>query len=448
MKKQLTIAIIFIITQFTFLTQAQVINVHTSNELQSALNNAQAGHVITLDANTTYSIATCTNCITNNGSGFKVPAGIHGTATNPIKLKGVRSSVIASGDINSKYGLHLQGNNYWVIEGFTVMTSSKCIMLDSSSHNIINDLKVIRSGYEALHLRKFSCYNTVSNCYFDSTGLNASAASSGYAEAVYVGTANSNWQQYSNSKIDTCDYNIITKNTFGGNIKSENIDIKEGTKWGVISKNTFNGLGCNGANSADSYLDMKGDFYIIECNSGGNNGPNILDGLQTHINKITTKNGTVYNRNFGDYNTFRGNTVDMTGTAGYAINVASYSGLVHNSVCTNNVAVNAALGLTNITTSTCPTVVCNVTTGTANQHSIINSSIAPNPFSEQLVITTTAQTTMQKIELIDLNGNILLSNEVYTNELLLSTSAISTGIYVLKISYTNNTVETRRVVKL
>jgi transcription elongation factor Elf1 len=445
MNRLFTTALIVFIA---FNSTAQIINVHTSNELQSALNNAQPGHIITLDANTTYSIANCSNCITNNGSGFKVPAGIHGTPTNPIKLKGVRSSIIASGDINSKYGLHLQGNNYWVIEGFTVTTSSKCVMLDSSSHNVINDLKIIRSGYEALHLRKFSCYNTVSNCYFDSTGLNASAASSGYAEAVYIGSAKSNWLTYSNAKVDTCDYNTITANVFGGNIKSENIDVKEGTKWGVISKNTFNGLGCNGANSADSYLDLKGDYYIVECNTGGNNGPQILDGFQTHINKVTTQDGTVYNRNFGDYNTFRGNTLDMTGTAGYAINVASYSGLVHNSVCTNNVAINAALGLTNITTTTCATIVCNVTTGTTKPNAVVASSIAPNPFSEQLAIVSTSLASIDKIELIDLNGNTVLNQEVYSNDFLLQTTGVSAGIYVLKISYNNNTYDVRRVVKM
>ena len=373
---------------------SQVINVSTANELQYALVNAKPGQIITLKPFTTYSIADCndkTVCIYNNGSGFKVPKGVNGTKNNPIKLVGPKSAIITSNDIGSKYGLHLQGNEFWVLEGFTITNSSKCVMLDSSSHNIINNLRITQSGFEAMHLRKFSSFNTISNCYIDSTGMDATAFLKGYAEGVYVGTANSNWINYSNNQVDTSNYNIITGNVFGGLIRSENIDIKEGTKGGEISNNTFNGLGCNGNNSADKYIDIKGDYYTIKCNIAKGNSQSIVNGFEVNINKITTKNGLVVNKNFGDYNTFSNNFLDMTGTTGYALFINSYSGIVHNTPCSNNTAKNAASGLCNLATILCPGTSCNVVTNIEgkNINHLENDIASPNPFHTSLFLNST-----------------------------------------------------------
>jgi len=433
MKKTITLLFVFL----SLGLYAQVIPVHTSNELQNALNNARPGHVITLDDNKTYSVATCTNCITNNGSGFKVPIGVNGTPNNPIKLVGSKSSVITSENVNSKYGLHLQGNRYWILEGFTVTNSSKCVMLDSSSYNVINNLYITRSGYEALHLRKFSCYNTVSNCHFDSTGMDPTAASKGYAEGVYIGSANSNWLDFSNGKIDTSDYNVITQNTFGDLILSENIDIKEGTKGGAISKNTFNGLGCNGKNSADSYIDVKGDNYKIECNTGSKNSPFILEGIQLHINKITTVNGITYNKNFGDYNTFTNNTIDLTGTSfttGYAINVPAYAGIIHNTVCSNNIAINAPQGLTNQTTVTCANQNCNLITSSKNNiTSNEEFSFYPNPASQDITIDINPKGFDVSILLRNNVGQEIFRDVIKESKYTLPVSSYKAGVYFLQI---------------
>ena len=310
-------------------------------------------------------------------------------------------------------------------------------MLDSSSYNVINNLHVTRSGYEALHLRKFSCYNTVSNCHFDSTGLDATAASKGYAEGVYIGSANSNWLDYSNGKIDTSDYNIITQNTFGDYILSENIDIKEGTKGGTISKNTFNGLGCNGKNSADSYVDVKGDNYKIECNTGSKNSAFILEGIQLHINKITSVNGIAYNKNFGDYNTFTNNTMDLSGTVfttGYAINVPSYSGITHNTVCSNNVAINAPQGLTNLTTVTCANLNCNLVTAINPENAIsLENYFYPNPAKSEISINLSSQKTTTAISLKNSFGQEVYRVQTSDDKHIMPVSGFSTGIYYLQI---------------
>jgi len=57
---------------------AQVINVSTANQLQTALNNAQPGHVITL-ADGVYDL---------NSGVFTPPIGLNGTASQYITVIG------------------------------------------------------------------------------------------------------------------------------------------------------------------------------------------------------------------------------------------------------------------------------------------------------------------------------------------------------------------------
>lgn len=454
MKKTLLTLLACITSLFA---SAQVVNVSTANELQTALNNAQPGHIITLKPNTTFSVSGCTNCITSNNGGFKVPIGVNGTENNPIKLIGDKTSIIKSEYIASdnsgvgKYGLHLQGNNYWVIDGFTVTKASKCVMLDSSFHNVINNLRITYSGAEALHLRKFSSYNTVSNCYIDSTGMRSVDAASGYAEGLYVGTANSNWITFSNNQVDTCNYNILTGNVFGDNIKSENIDIKEGTKGGEISYNTFNGKGCNGNNSADKYVDIKGDYYVIKCNTGSKNSTSIVNGFEVNINKITTKNGLVVNKNFGDYNTFSNNTLDLAGStgsgtkAGFAIFVNSYSGVIHNTVCSSNVGTNVPSGMTNLTTTVCQDVCKVVTNINSNNIQTYETIVSPNPFENELNLIVKYSV---KVQIIDVNGVVYLETSLQEGSATLNTSSLQKGIYLLKIISINDEIEYKKMVKL
>ena len=60
---------------------------------------------------------------------------------------------------------------------------------------------------------------------------------------------------------------------------AEAIDIKEGSCCGVIRGNTFDGTGEKGQNGGDSWIDVKGDKYTIEDNTGKNP---LLDGIQVN----------------------------------------------------------------------------------------------------------------------------------------------------------------------
>ncbi|MGN6645596.1 MAG: right-handed parallel beta-helix repeat-containing protein [Cytophaga sp.] len=390
---------------------AQTITVSTATELQNALNTAVAGNTIVL-----------TDGIYSKSGGFIIPANINGTSSNPIILKGTPAAIITSNSLSSGYGLGLRGNNFWVLDGFTIYNSAKGIVLDSSHHNIIKNLHVNKTGDEGIHLRSYSSYNSVENCFIDSTGTYAA----GYGEAIYIGSAVSNWPTYTKGNADTCNYNTVLNNSFGDHVASENIDIKEGTKGGRIAYNTFNGTGLNNQNSADSWIDVKGNYYTIECNTGSNT---IADGFQTHI----------LVSGWGDYNIFSNNILAVN-TTGYGILITQTSskGTAYNNVvCTNNTVTGTNNGLTNITTQTC-TNTCSIPTDIKNISAEISSiQLYPNPCTEGIRIQLPEQYMDSFYIVTDALGKNILNGQIKTGNDVIRTDALPPGLYVVILNDTS-----------
>jgi hypothetical protein len=307
--------------------KAQVVNVNTATQLQNALNAAQPGQIIQI-ADGYY----------ERSGGFYANAGIDGTAATPITVIGRRNAILSTGIITTGYAFSLKGNKYWIIKGFTVTGSKNGCVIDSSKYITIDSICAKKVGQDGIHLRTYSSYCIVKNCYIDSTGLNDYS----YGEGIYIGSAYSNWCTYTDCNPDTSNYNQILNNSFGDFVTAENIDIKEGTKYGIVRGNTFNGTGLQGMNGGDSWIDAKGNYYTIENNIGNNS---ILDGFQTHI----AQSG------WGNYNTFQNNILNVNGP-GYGIRVQTSNSngtAIGNVVCSSNTSTGAALGLTNVTTQTC-----------------------------------------------------------------------------------------------
>ena len=385
-------------------TIAQTITVSTAAQLQNALNSATAGQTITL-----------ADGIYSKSGGFIIPANINGTSSNPIVLKGTQNAIITSGSLSSGYGLGLRGNMYWTLDGFTVYNSAKGIVLDSSHHNTIKNIHVNKIGDEGIHLRSYSSFNSVENCFIDSTGT----YSAGFGEAIYIGSAVSNWPTYTKGNPDTCNYNNILNNSFGNHVLAENIDVKEGTTGGRIAYNTFNGTGLNNQNSADSWIDVKGNYYTIECNTGANT---LTDGFQTHI----------LVSGWGNYNAFSNNTLAVNATGyGILITESSSKGTAYNNiVCTNNTITGTNSGLTNSTTQTC-TNTCAVTTVIKNalsEHATVQ--LYPNPCSEYILIQIPEKYMYASYTVTDVLGNVVLTGSVQHATTSIQTSSLSAGLYV------------------
>jgi len=304
----------------------RTVNVSSATDLKTALANAKAGDEIVM-ADGMYS------------GKFVIAPNVNGTKTNPIILRGSRNAILDAGDINTGYVLYLQ-SNYWVIKGFTITNGLKGLMIDGSLNSVIDGIKVFNIGEEGIHLRKYSSHNTIQNAEISSTGLKTPD----YGEGIYIGSAKNNWATYTNGNPDLCDSNLIYNNKIGPNVAAECIDIKEGTTGGIIRANTFDATGITGANSGDSWIDVKGNYTLIENNIGTNPGGSIfIDGYQVHCAYA----------GWGSYNEFKNNKCAVNAT-GYGFNIqlsGSNGTTTGNKVYVNNTVTGAASGVANISLS-------------------------------------------------------------------------------------------------
>ena len=301
----------------------RVINVSTAFELKAALGAAQPGDEIVL-ANGVYK------------GRFVIPATVNGTMGLKITLRGSRNAVLDGESITTGYVLHLQAN-HWIIKGITLINGLKGLMTDGASFNTIDSIRVYNIGEEAIHLRRFSSHNIIQFAEISHTGLKTPD----YGEGIYIGSAKNNWATYSNGLPDRCDSNIISGNKIGPAVAAECIDIKEGTTGGVIRGNFFDATGITGANSADSWIDVKGNYYLIENNKGYNPAGSLLkDGYQVNV---------AYS-GWGNFNEFKNNICQINATGyGFLIKLSSSNGTATgNKVYANNQVNDAASGVSNI----------------------------------------------------------------------------------------------------
>ena len=246
-------------------------------DLESALEDAQAGDVIGLAPG-------------RYEGEFVMTAD--GEPDAPITLCGTPDSVLDGGDIDGGYVVHLDGAAHWVLQGFAVENGQKGVMADATSGSVIRDLTVSRMGDEAIHLRDGSTDNQVLRNTISDTGLRKPK----FGEGIYIGTAESNWCDISDCEPDASDRNLIEGNTIS-NTTSESVDIKEGTTDGILRGNSFDGAAMV---EADSWVDVKGNGWLIEANTGTESS---ADGFQTH--EILD--------GWGTDNVFRQNTANLNG---------------------------------------------------------------------------------------------------------------------------------------
>lgn len=287
---------------------ANATGVATAAELSQALADARPGDVIRL-ADGTYSGRFST---TNSG-----------TPGQKIYLCGGRGAVLDAGSTDKGYVFHLDGASYWVLSGFTIRNGQKGIITDASTGSVIQNLAVTDIGDEAIHLRK----NSSSNLITGNTIRNTGNRNEKFGEGIYIGSAVSNWCTYTDCLADESNYNVITNNDIAGTT-SESIDIKEGTIGGIVKGNRFDGAGMT---AATAWMNVKGNAWTIDSNSGRNTPEN---GYETH-NIL---------QEWGDYNLFTNNsgTVNAPGY-GFAIWPAR-----HNTVACSNSLSGAARGLSNV----------------------------------------------------------------------------------------------------
>jgi len=233
--------------------------------------------------------------------------------------------VLDGGPTDGGYTLHLDGAAHWRVLGLTVSGGQKGVMLDGSTSVVLQGLLVTGTGDEAIHLRSDSTDNHVRGNVIRSTGLRKPK----FGEGVYIGTAESNWCDISSCRPDRSDRNTVQGNDIAG-VTAEGIDVKEGTRDGLITGNVLSGAA---ASAVDSAVDVKGNGWLVTGNT-------VLDapedGIQVH--EITPGSG--------DGNTFTGNTV-AGDLPGYLVRVTGDG--TRNRVACDNTVVKGAGDVTNVT---------------------------------------------------------------------------------------------------
>ncbi|MDR7082545.1 hypothetical protein J2X01_001834 [Arthrobacter ginsengisoli] len=260
------------------------VTVASAAELQAALASPGPGTVIRL------SEGIYTGNFTATGDGAE---------GRPVTLCGTGGSILDGGQLDDGYVLHLDQASHWVLQGFAVRNGQKGVMVDESTHSVLRGLTVSNTGDEAIHLRRFSTDNMVLGNAISDTGLRKTK----FGEGIYIGTAESNWCDISGCLPDQSDRNVVAGNDISGT-SAESVDIKEGTSGGTLRDNRFDGSSIVGA---DSWVDVKGNDWMIENNSGRNSP---RDGFQTH--EIVD--------GWGTGNVFRNNSAELNGPGfGYSL---------------------------------------------------------------------------------------------------------------------------------
>ena len=257
---------------------AATVTVSSAAQLEAALAAARPGAVIAL-ADGSYDGA--------------FVARASGTATQPIWLCGSRAAVLQGRGVEDGYALHLDRAAHWRLVGFSVRNAQKGVMADGTTGTRIQDLLIEQIGDEALHLRAGSSRNVVLDNTIRRTGLRRAE----FGEGIYVGSAQSNWETYGDGGPDRSDANRVQGNDIS-QTTAEAVDIKEGTTGGLLLDNTFDGAGTT---AADSWVDVKGNDWTVQGNTGRNA---VKDGFQTH----RILDGA------GDANTFRANVALDSGS--------------------------------------------------------------------------------------------------------------------------------------
>jgi hypothetical protein len=294
-------------------TYTRLVSVSTAAALTTALKAAQPGDQIQLAPGSYVG---------------RFVDGIAGTATAPIVICGPSTAIIDGGGLTLGVALSLTNAPYTRVAGITVTDAKKGVMLDNSSHSVLSAITVHGIGQEAVHLRRATSDSVVENSTIFDTGQ----VDPQYGEGVYVGSASNNWCVDSACGPDQADRNVITGNKIGPGVTAEEIDIKEGTTGGTISGNTFDGSSMVNPGGGQSWVDVKGNGWLITGNTG----------------RYTFRHGftdSLAVTGWGNDNTFAANT-EYVNSTGYGVRVTA--GITGVRVLTSNVVVGAASGVANI----------------------------------------------------------------------------------------------------
>ncbi|MDQ3540405.1 MAG: right-handed parallel beta-helix repeat-containing protein, partial [Chloroflexota bacterium] len=229
----------------------RTVNVTTTATLNTAIADALPGDDIVMAAGTYTNIT--------------ITSTKDGTATNPIRLRGVKGTILTGGDLTTTYAIQPKAD-WWIFEDFEIANALAGIYAQGANDCIFRRLWVHNIGQEAIHLFNFSSRNLVEACSIASTGKRGTTFEE-FGEAIYIGTDNGQWATKTGGLPDTSNDNIVRNCIIGPHITSEHFDIKEETYRTIVEGNTMFGIGQVATPTfIDAFIDIKGREVIVRHN--------------------------------------------------------------------------------------------------------------------------------------------------------------------------------------
>lgn len=419
--------------------------------LLDALENAQPGDEIIL-APGNYVGGTRSVQPFDNFSSFA--SDRDGTDEKPIILRGSSATnkpviTTKAGRVHSWYGINLTGN-HWIIKDIEITNVAKGIVLDDASHCQLLGLKVSNVGEEAIHLRSGASNNLIKGCEISYTGQ--IEGKEGFGEAVYIGSDRKrHGANPGDADYPACDNNITEDCIIGPFITADAFDVKEGTENSVIRRNTFYAEGVTGANSGDSFIDLKGIYGYVYDNTFNINPNNDPNKDVSKLNAVID----VSNRTFGS---FTGKTGRFSAIFDNTINIARSKSSIPTARIIldpekqpdpstdvhvyNNLRVPNTEWVLDPTSKeyiarSCPEWntyrECPPALSTQSFENLLGFDIISNSKENRVSVIGLSENSTKEITIYDLNGRKLKNIISSDNVVSMDTSYMSAGIYIINI---------------
>lgn len=228
---------------------------------------------------------------------------LHGTRDKKITICGHPERTIIDGSphFESGSGIHIVRSSYVRFAGFKLQNMLRSVDIQDTFYSEVLYVTSSNTWHEGVRIRYNSSYNLLAHSHIQHTGKGYV----GNGEGVYIGTASGRTVDCGEAS-DQSNYNVIQNNTFGPNVPSENIDIKEFTTGGIITENRFNGTDLRGIHASISWVALKGRQYVVANNTGiglavKGSGIRVLQRAPTYGSDNLIRNNTCQKLSEGSY---------------------------------------------------------------------------------------------------------------------------------------------------
>lgn len=360
-----------------------------------------------------------------------------GEAGNPIILRGLNDTdrpllQCPDNDIYDGAVMSITGD-YWEIRDLKIAQGSKGIMLDTANFCTLYNIDVQDTAEEAIHLRSGSSDNIIDSCTISNTGVEKPD----FGEGIYIGSDRGQHDTYD----PNCNRNIVQNCILGPDIRAEHFDIKEGTEYTIVRDCIMDGAGISGANSADSFLDLKGIYTSVYRNTMNINGNTNISSFVDFNNRTSSS----YEYKTGEKNEIFNNTLN-TGSLTTIPTATSRGSFASDEIHVyDNTRIPESPWIKTSRTASAtddfefrpdwspepdPAL-------SSDEFEIDGFNMYPNPANQDLYISGVNLTSV-KYSILDLSGKTIQHNVKLENGVI-DVSSITKGTYLLQLNANNKT---------